>query len=107
GVTMYIPAGKPAVVSQGAREGLIQFVTERGATVLSPGCATCWGYLGALGDRDVTNSTQQEHYPGRAGSRKADIYLSSPYVVAASAVAGEITDPRPLLAREGKPHVHS
>jgi len=107
GVTMYITPGSPAVYSQAAREGLIELFTERGATVLSPGCTTCWGYLGALGDGDVTISTNQEHYPGRAGSRKADIYLSSPYVVAASAVAGEITDPRPLLAREGKPHVHS
>jgi 3-isopropylmalate/(R)-2-methylmalate dehydratase large subunit len=104
GVTMYITPGSPEVYAQAAREGLIELFTARGATVLSPGCTTCWGYLGALSDGDVAISTNQENYPGRAGSRNADIYLASPYVVAASAVAGQITDPRPMLAGEGVAH---
>ncbi|NLU73203.1 3-isopropylmalate dehydratase [Streptomyces sp. HNM0575] len=101
GVTMYVTPGSPGVYAQAAREGLVELFTERGATVLSPGCTTCWGYLGALGDGDVAVSTNQENYPGRAGSRTAEIYLASPYVVAASAVTGRITDPRQLLPAEG------
>jgi 3-isopropylmalate/(R)-2-methylmalate dehydratase large subunit len=96
-VTMYITPGSPGVYAQAAREGLIELFTASGATVLSPGCTTCWGYLGSLSDNDVAVSTNQEHYAGRAGSREAVIHLASPYVVAASAVTGEITDPRLLL----------
>lgn len=106
GVTMYVTPGSPEVYAQAAREGLIELFTHRGATVLSPGCTTCWGYLGALGDGDVAISTNQENYPGRAGSRNAAIYLASPYVVAASAVAGEITDPRDFSLTEGAAHAH-
>lgn len=94
GVTMYITPGSPEIYAQAAREGLLELFARRGATVLSPGCTTCWGYLGALGAGDVAISTNQEHYAGRQGSRDAEIYLASPYVVAASAVAGAIADPR-------------
>jgi 3-isopropylmalate/(R)-2-methylmalate dehydratase large subunit len=104
GVVMYVTPGSPEVFATAAREGLIELFTERGAQVLSPGCTTCWGYLGALADGDVAISTNQEHYAGRAGSRNAVINLASPYVVAASAVAGEITDPRPMLTGEGAGH---
>jgi len=71
---------------------------EAGATVLSPGCNTCWGYLGVLSGEDVSITTHQFNYQGRNGSTQAAVHLASPYTVAASAVAGEITDPRPLLA---------
>lgn len=106
GVTMYVTPGSPEVHAQAAREGLIELFTGRGATVLSPGCTTCWGYLGALADGDVAISTNQENYPGRAGSRNAAIYLASPYVVAASAVAGEIADPREFSLTGGAAHAH-
>jgi 3-isopropylmalate/(R)-2-methylmalate dehydratase large subunit len=100
GVTMHITPGSPEVYAQAAREGLLALFADSGAQVLSPGCTTCWGYLGTLSDGDVAISTNQENYPGRAGSRDAEINLASPYVVAASAVAGEITDPRELLPPE-------
>jgi 3-isopropylmalate/(R)-2-methylmalate dehydratase large subunit len=97
-VTMYITPGSREVYAQAAREGLLEVFVAAGATVLAPGCTTCWGYEGALCDNEVSISTHQMNYHGRNGSRSARSYLASPYVVAASAVAGRIADPRAVLA---------
>ena len=97
-VTMYISPGSQNVYAAAAREGLLEIFAEAGATVLSPGCNTCWGYLGVLSGEDVSITTHQFNYQGRNGSSDALVYLASPYTVAASAVAGEITDPRVALA---------
>jgi len=101
-VTMYITPGSRAVYAQAATEGLLAVFMEAGATVLAPGCTTCWGYEGVLSDGEVQISTHQMNYHGRNGSRSARSYLASPYVVAASAVAGRIADPRPLLAEPAR-----
>jgi len=98
GVTMYITPGSREVYAQAASEGLLSVFMEAGATVLAPGCTTCWGYEGVLSDGEVQISTHQMNYHGRNGSRRARSFLASPYVVAASAVTGKIADPRPLLA---------
>jgi 3-isopropylmalate/(R)-2-methylmalate dehydratase large subunit len=89
-VTMYISPGSAEVYAQSAREGLLEIFANAGATVLPPGCNTCWGYHGVLTGDEVSISTHQFNYQGRNGSRDAAIYLSSAAVVAASAVAGEI-----------------
>ncbi|MET4576269.1 3-isopropylmalate dehydratase large subunit [Ottowia thiooxydans] len=96
-VTMYISPGSQNVYAQAAREGLLETFALAGATVLSPGCNTCWGYLGVLSDGENSISTHQFNYQGRNGAESARIYLGSPMTVAASAVCGEITDPRQLL----------
>ena len=98
GVTMYITPGSQQIFAQAAEEGLLGIFTEAGAVVMSPGCNTCWGYLGVLNDGEVSISTHQENYRGRNGAFDSKIYLGSPYVVAASAVKGEIADPREILA---------
>jgi len=97
-VTLYVTPGSREVYSAAAREGLLEAMSDAGATILAPGCTTCWGYQGQLDDGEVLISTQQFNYAGRNGSRAADVYLAGPYAVAAAAVAGEITDPRPMLA---------
>jgi len=97
-VKMYITPGSREVYAQSAREGLLAIFAEAGATVLAPGCSTCWGYEGALGPGEVLIGTHQHNYAGRNGSREAEVYLASPYVVAASAIAGRIIDPRELLS---------
>ena len=96
-VTMYISPGSQNVYAAAAREGLLEIFAEAGATVLSPGCNTCWGYLGVLSGEQVSITTHQFNYQGRNGSTEASVYLASPYTVAASAVAGEIVDPRTRL----------
>jgi 3-isopropylmalate/(R)-2-methylmalate dehydratase large subunit len=97
-VTLYITPGSSNVYAAAAREGLLEVFAEAGAAVLAPGCTTCWGYQGVLNDREVSISTQQFNYQGRNGARTALVHLAGPHVVAASAVAGRIVDPRPMLA---------
>jgi len=101
-VTFYISPGSREIHAAAAREGLLEIFMEAGATVLAPGCNTCWGYLGVLGDAQVSITTHQFNYQGRNGSRSARVHLAGPYVVAASAVVGSITDPRPMLAEAAR-----
>lgn len=97
GVSMYITPGSQEVYAKAAREGLLEVFAEAGASVLAPGCTTCWGYQGQLADDEVLITTNQFNYQGRNGSRSAEIYIAGPYAVAAAAVAGQIVDPRELL----------
>lgn len=97
-VTLYVTPGSRNVYVEAAREGLLEILAEAGAAVLAPGCTTCWGYQGVLNDDEVSISTQQFNYQGRNGSRSARVFLAGPYAVAAAAVAGQIVDPRPMLA---------
>jgi 3-isopropylmalate/(R)-2-methylmalate dehydratase large subunit len=99
-VTLYITPGSREVYSAAAREGLLEVFSDAGATVLAPGCTTCWGYQGQLNDHEVLISTQQFNYQGRNGSRLAEVFLAGPYAVAAAAVAGRIIDPREMLAEQ-------
>ena len=93
-VKMFITPITQRVYAQAAREGLLQVFAEAGAMVETPGCGTCWGYVGQLAEGEVCVSTTQHNYPGRMGSSKASIYLANPITVAMSAVAGKIVDPR-------------
>ena len=94
---MYISPGSREVYAQAAREGLLEVFAEAGAAVLTPGCNTCWGYLGVLSGQEVSITTHQFNYQGRNGSEQARVFLASPLTVAASAVEGRIADPRPYL----------
>jgi 3-isopropylmalate/(R)-2-methylmalate dehydratase large subunit len=64
-------------------------------------CAACLGgpsdTFGRLNKSEVCISTTNRNFPGRMGSKTAQVYLASPYTVAASAIRGEITDPREFL----------
>lgn len=98
-VVLNITAGSTSVYRRCLDEGLIGIFMDAGAFLPPASCGMCAaGKNTPLGDGDVCVSSGTCNYPGRMGSAKADIYLASPATVAASAVAGEIADPRSFLA---------
>lgn len=85
------------VQRQLAQEGLIELLIDAGAVVMPPGCGPCAGLHGGVaGSHDTVVSTSSRNYPGRMGSDRAQIYLVSPAVAAATAIEGRISTPRAL-----------
>lgn len=79
-------------------DGTIQTLIEAGAVVTTPGCGSCDGvHLGILADGDVCLATQPRNFKGRMGNPNAFIYLGNPAVAAATALKGEIADPREVM----------
>jgi len=75
-------------------DGTMETLLGAGAVFTTPGCGACMGrHQGALGEEDVCLSTGNRNFRGRMGSPKSQIYLASPAVAAATAIAGCISAP--------------
>ncbi len=95
--TLIIPASW-SIYREAMKRGILDVLVEAGAMVLNPGCGPCLGaHMGVMAPGEVTFSTANRNFKGRMGCRDAEIYLGSPLSVAASAITGEITDPRRFL----------
>jgi len=83
-----------AIYRQALKEGLFDVFLDAGAVISPPTCGPCLGgHMGILasGERCVSNTNR--NFVGRMGARTSEIYLASPAVAAASAVAGKVSDP--------------
>ncbi|MBC8448689.1 MAG: 3-isopropylmalate dehydratase large subunit [Chloroflexi bacterium] len=95
GVRLLVLPASREVLLAALQAGLIADLVSAGATVLNPGCGPCLGaHQGCMAPGEVTISTANRNFKGRMGCKESEIYLASPATVAASALAGEITDPR-------------
>jgi 3-isopropylmalate/(R)-2-methylmalate dehydratase large subunit len=91
---LVVPASK-RVYFEAEAKGILHDLMEAGATVSNPSCAACFGgSIGILAPGEVGLSTSNRNFRGRQGSPEANVYLCSPLVAAASAITGNITDPR-------------
>jgi len=77
------------------REGLLETIVEAGGIIFPPSAGSNQAVnMGAMSEEEAMISTQARNFPGRNGHPKARHYLASAATVAASAIAGRITDPR-------------
>jgi 3-isopropylmalate/(R)-2-methylmalate dehydratase large subunit len=77
--------------------GYLETLLVAGAVIESPGCGPCMGnHMGVPAIGEVTISTANRNFRGRMGTKESEVYLASPYVVAASAALGKIGHPADL-----------
>ena len=94
GVRCIVIPATQAIYLQAMREGLLEIFIEAGAVVSTPTCGPCLGgYMGILAAGERCISTTNRNFVGRMGHVDSEVYLASPAVAAASAVAGKIICP--------------
>lgn len=98
GVRFIVSPASTRIYEQCLREGIIETFTEAGAVFTNSSCSACFGgNMGILAPDEVCASSSNRNFPGRMGAKEARIYLMSPAAVVATAIKGEIADPRELL----------
>jgi 3-isopropylmalate/(R)-2-methylmalate dehydratase large subunit len=98
GVQLLVAPASRQDLEQARQLGFVQTLSDAGAQWLGLGCGACAGYGASIPDHSQVIATTARNFKGRMGSESAEVWLASPYTVAASAVLGRIADPRPMLA---------
>ncbi len=97
GIRLIIAPASRKVFLEAVQQGIVEILTLAGATFIPAGCGPCVGtHNGVPGKGEVVISTANRNFQGRMGNPNAEIYLASPMVVAASALAGEIVEPNEI-----------
>jgi 3-isopropylmalate/(R)-2-methylmalate dehydratase large subunit len=89
--------GTQEIFAQMIDQGIAKILVDSGAALSSPTCGPCLGgHMGVLAAEEVALSTTNRNFVGRMGHKTSKVYLASPAVAAATAILGEIADPREL-----------
>lgn len=95
-VSLSIAPGSKQVLSMLAENGALAIMLEAGARVLESACGPCIGMGQSPNSGGISLRTFNRNFEGRSGTADGQIYLVSPELAAASAIAGVLTDPRTL-----------
>lgn len=94
-VPLWVTPATHAIYRRCAEDGTLQTLLDAGAFIQPAGCGACAGlHSGVLAAGETVIATATRNFRGRMGSRDSNVYLASPYTVAASAIAGRVIDPR-------------
>nr|MDO8109182.1 aconitate hydratase [Candidatus Sigynarchaeota archaeon] len=97
-VSLGISPGSRQVMQQLAKNGTLGILIQSGARILESACGPCLGMGFAPPSRGKSLRTFNRNFQGRSGTEDAEVYLASPEIAAASALAGKIVDPRKLTS---------
>lgn len=98
GMRMLVVPASSESLQRASEDGTLNILLAAGATIGTPGCGACIGrHMGVLAPEEVCVFTGNRNFQGRMGSPKANIYLTSPEVAAATALTGYITHPQDVL----------
>ena len=97
GVALMVAPASARDQAQAEAEGVMQILRDAGAQVLPNTCGACAGYGGTFADNSTVISSTARNFKGRMGPASVQVYLASPFTVAASALRGRISDVREML----------
>ena len=96
-VRFYVAPPSWEVYKQAMDKGILSALIDSGAMIGNPSCGFCTGYQGVLAKGERCIAATPRNFKGRMGSTEAEIYLASAATVAASALKGQICDPREVI----------
>jgi 3-isopropylmalate/(R)-2-methylmalate dehydratase large subunit len=97
---MLVLPGSKSIYLEALKRGMIKTFLEANCVVLNPGCGPCLGaHEGLLAKGERCLATTNRNFKGRMGSTESEVYLASPATAAATAIRGEISDPRDFLKK--------